>query len=279
MMASNEVERTGSSVVRAAWCALAVSALLTGAASAADLPSSSPVQSPAAANADPDAWQFDFASYSWFSSFSGSTATLPPLPAANVDLSFGDILSNLDGAVMGVAYARRNRAVLYGDLMYSRLSLSESFNTAFSTSLKLSTSTLIASGGAGYTVLSDPRYELDLLAGARLYNVDTKAKLSIPGFGITKSGSTDETWADPMIGTRLSAQLTDNLYLTSWAFAGGFDVGSKFSWDLFGGLGYKLGEKYTMIVGYRGLGVDYTDGDYKYDVVQKGPIAGLKIHF
>ncbi len=277
-MVSNGVERARTSAARVARCALLMAALLTGVASAADLPSAKPSQ-PQPATTEADGWQIDLASYSWFSSFKGSTATLPPLPAADVDLSFKDILSNLDGAVMGVAYARRNRTVFYGDVMYSRLSVGESFNTPFSTSLKLSTSTLIASGGAGYTVLSDPRYELDLLAGARLYNVDTKAKLSLPGFGITKSGSTDETWADPMIGTRFSTQLTDDLYLTSWAFAGGFDVGSKFSWDVFAGLGYKLGEKYTMIAGYRGLGVDYRDGDYKYDVVQQGPIAGLKVHF
>jgi opacity protein-like surface antigen len=259
---------------------LMLAALLAGAASAAELPSDTPPASPESpATADAGGWQFDLASYGWFSGFKGSTATLPPLPAASVDLSFGDILSELDGAVMGVAYARHERMVLYGDLMYSRLSLSESFATSLSTSLKLTTSSLIASAGAGYTVLADPRYELDLLGGARLYNVDTDATLSLLGTGITKRGSTDETWVDPMIGARFSAELTDSLYLTSWAFAGGFDVGSKFSWDLFGGLGYKLSDRYTVIAGYRGLGVDYEHGGYKYDVVQKGPIAGLKIHF
>ena len=35
----------------------------------------------------------------------------------------------------------------------------------------------------------------------------------------------------------------------------------------------------ALIVGYRGLGVDYTHGGYVYDVVQQGPIAGLKVHF
>jgi hypothetical protein len=228
---------------------------------------------------DTGGWQFDVASYGWFTGFKGTTATLPPLPAADVDLSFGDILSNLDGAVMGILYARNNRLVLYSDLMYSHLSTTESFATAYSTSLKLSTASLIASAGVGYSVVETPSYAIDVLAGARLYNVDTEATLKIAGLGITKSGSTNETWVDPMVGARFSATLTDNLYFTSWAFAGGFDVGSTFSWDLFGGIGYKFDDKYTMLVGYRGLGVDYTNGDYVYDVVQQGPIAGLKIHF
>ncbi|WP_284537619.1 hypothetical protein [Pleomorphomonas sp. T1.2MG-36] len=43
--------------------------------------------------------------------------------------------------------------------------------------------------------------------------------------------------------------------------------------DLFAGLGCKLDDKYAMILGYRGLAVDYEHGDHKY------PIAGLKIRF
>lgn len=252
---------------------LSCAAMTTGDAAAADLAAGQ------TAGPDTGGWQIDIASYGWFSGFKGKTATLPPLPAADVDLSFGDILSNLDGALMGVAYARNDRLILYSDLMYSRLSTSENFATSISTSLKLSTTSLIASAGIGYNLVDDPSYAIDLLAGARLYNVDTKATLSLPSIGISKSGNTNETWADPMVGVRFNARITDSLYLTSWAFAGGFDVGSKFSWDLFGGVGYKIDEKYSLIVGYRGLGVDYTHGGYVYDVVQQGPIAGLKVHF
>lgn len=224
-------------------------------------------------------WKIDVASYGWFSGFRGTTATLPPLPAARVDLGFGDILENLDGAVMGLVYARRDQMILWGDLMYSRLSLDEKFATPISTSLQLSSSTLIASGGAGWSVFDDSVWGLDLLAGARLYDVDTHAKLKIPGLGITKRGDTDETWVDPMIGTRFSVRPFDRWYLTSWAFVGGFDVGSKLSWDLFGGVGYQYDDRITLIAGYRGLGVDYARRGYVYDVVQQGPIVGVKIAY
>lgn len=39
---------------------------------------------------------------------------------------------------------------------------------AYSTSLELPTASQIASAGGGPTVLFDPRYDLDLLSGARL---------------------------------------------------------------------------------------------------------------
>jgi opacity protein-like surface antigen len=57
------------------------------------------------------------------------------------------------------------------------------------------------------------------------------------------------------------------------------NVGSKFSWDVFGGIGYNINDRYSVIAGYRGLGVDYANDGYVYDVVQQGPIIGLKAHF
>jgi hypothetical protein len=234
---------------------------------------------PSPASAAPAGWQIEVTSYGWFPSFRGDTATLPPLPAAHVDLGFGDILSKLDGALMGIVWARRDRLILWGDLMYSKLSVDERFSTPVSTSLALSSSTLVASGGLGWTVVDGPVWDLDLMAGARVYRVKTDARLSLPGYGITRSGGTDEVWADPMLGARAGVRLAERWYLTSWAFVGGFDVGSKVSWDAFGGVGWKFDDRYTLLVGYRGLGVDHERGGYVYDVVQQGPIVGVKAHF
>lgn len=266
----------------------AIATLATGALAAAiaglpvDAAAADPAPAATSARADdaaPGGWRIDVTSYGWMSGFRGTTATLPPLPAVHVDLGFGDILSKLDGAVMGIVYARKDRMILWGDLMYSKLSVEQTFVTSVSTSLKLSSSTLIASGGVGWTLVDDRTWSLDLLAGARFYDVVTDATLSIPGIGVTRSGRTDETWVDPMIGARFGARLSERWYLTSWAFVGGFDAGSRSSWDLFGGLGYDVSDRYTLLVGYRGLGVDYARGGYVYDVVQQGPIVGLKVRF
>jgi hypothetical protein len=258
-----------------------IAALSTGSAVAGDAAAGWATGAPpaAATGAAGVGWQIEAAGYGWLSGFRGTTATLPPLPAADVDLGFRDVLSDLDGALMGLVYARQGRLIVYGDVMYAKLSVSERFNTPVSTALKLSTTTLIASGGVGYSVVDTPAYGFDVLAGARLYNIDTDATLSISDFGVTRSGGTNETWVDPMVGARFSARLADRWYLTSWAFAGGFDVGSRFSWDLFAGVAHTINDRYTVIAGYRGLGIDYKQGDYVYDVVQTGPIVGVKVHF
>ena len=269
-------KRSAGTMLAAGLLGAAIGGLPTGAVAADPAPAATSTHAP---SDDPGAWRIDVASYGWMSGFKGTTATLPPLPAVHVDLGFGDILSKLDGAVMGIVYARKDRMILWGDLMYSKLSVEQTFVTSVSTSLKLSSSTLIASGGVGWTLVDDRIWSLDLLAGARLYDVATDATLSIPGIGVTKSGRTDETWVDPMIGARFGARLSERWYLTSWAFVGGFDAGSKSSWDLFGGIGHDFTDRYTLLVGYRGLGVDYARGGYVYDVVQQGPIVGLKVRF
>ena len=49
------------------------------------------------------------------------------------------------------------------------------------------------------------------------------------------SVSDDETWVDPVIGLRGRLNMTEKFYLSGWAMVGGFDVSSKFMWDVFGG--------------------------------------------
>ncbi|WP_156953419.1 hypothetical protein [Afifella pfennigii] len=51
-------------------------------------------------------WEFQVTPYAWLSGLSGDVGTIPGLPAGSVDLSFGDILDDLDFAGMLLASAR-----------------------------------------------------------------------------------------------------------------------------------------------------------------------------
>jgi hypothetical protein len=55
---------------------------------------------------------------------------------------------------------------------------------------------------------------------------------------------------------------------------GGFGVSSDLGWDAFAGLGYEFNDRFSMVGGYRALGVDYTNDEFVFDVVQHGPIFG-----
>ena len=59
---------------------------------------------------------------------------------------------------------------------------------------------------------------------------------------------------------------------------GKFDLGgggSKFTWQLFGDLGYNIKPNIALIGGYRVLDVNYNKNNFNYDMNQRGPVMGL----
>ena len=65
-------------------------------------------------------------------------------------------------------------------------------------------------------------------------------------------------------------------------FMGRFDVGgggSKFTYQLFGGLGYNINKKIALVGGYRVLDVNYDRNNFVYDTNQRGPILGVGFKF
>ena len=68
---------------------------------------------------------------------------------------------------------------------------------------------------------------------------------------------------------------------------GGFGVGSDFSWQAIGAYGFEFGTyngiRFSGVIGYRALYVDYVQGEgrqrYEYDMLQHGPILGISARF
>jgi hypothetical protein len=52
-----------------------------------------------------------------------------------------------------------------------------------------------------------------------------------------------DQWGDPVIGTRILQRFSDKVFLIAQGDIGGFGVGSDFSWNLQGGLGYDVTER------------------------------------
>jgi hypothetical protein len=44
-------------------------------------------------------------------------------------------------------------------------------------------------------------------------------------------------------------------------------------------LGYRINENSAVSIGYRGLGTDYTDGGFTYDVISHGLLLGYEYQF
>jgi hypothetical protein len=82
-----------------------------------------------------------------------------------------------------------------------------------------------------------------------------------------------------MIGVKSRLQGASRWYMAGWALIGGFGVSSDIDWDLFGGIGYEVSDRISLVGGYRGVGVDYSSGGFVFDVIEHGPILGGVFRF
>ena len=46
-----------------------------------------------------------------------------------------------------------------------------------------------------------------------------------------------------------------------------------------GGLGYQATDSFSLVAGYRAMGVDYRNDGFVFDVTQDGPILGAVFRF
>jgi hypothetical protein len=143
------------------------------------------------------------------------------------------------------------------------------------------TETLTATIMGEYRVFSDDKVSVDLMAGGRIWSVDNDIDVTLSGGGRVAefSGSDGANWIDPMVGVKGRIGTDSPWYFTGWAMIGGLDAGSDLTWDLMGGVGYQWNDTFSIVAGYRALGVDYEDDGFVYDVVQQGPFLGTVIKF
>ena len=92
----------------------------------------------------------------------------------------------------------------------------------------------------------------------------------------------NESWVDPLIGSRIGLDLTDRFALIGEGNLGGFEVGSDFTWNAQAYLGYEFslfGRPTTLLVGYRALYQDYHHNNFEWDVTMHGPVIGTAVRF
>jgi hypothetical protein len=131
--------------------------------------------------------------------------------------------------------------------------------------------------GAGYTILEDNSGRLDVAAGARVWSVNTDLSFN-GGFFDGRSASDGATWVDAVAGLRGTYSITPKIYLSGWGLVGTGQA--DFEWDVAGGVGYRFTDRVSSVLGYRGMGVDYSNDDgFVFDIVEHGPILGLVVHF
>lgn len=227
-------------------------------------------------------WKLTTFFYLWAPDIKGETTT-----GQDLDISFSDIIDNLDLTLMGGLNARKDKLSLLVDVIYldvedsSDATLHQGHLEKLSiTNMKIQT--WVVTPMVGYNVLESDRLTLDLLAGARYLYMEVEPTLEAQGPLETRksspSGST-HFW-DGIVGALGRIKLHEK-----WSLVLQGDVGTgdtELTWQMFGAVGYKF-NNLDLVAGYRHLEWDFDSndkgGEYLNDIYISGPVVGLRYTF
>lgn len=225
-----------------------------------------------------DGWDYRLTAYGWFAGLKGDVASIPGGPTVPIDVSASDAFSDTEASAMFIVDAKHDQDGIFFDFVYSDVrSDEELIPSPINLTLKTITKTTIASIAYERELYSQDKAVVDLLAGARYWNIDSELKFG-GGKGLLagKSVSNTEWWIDPFIGVKGRMPLGDSqFYLAGGAGIGGFGISSDLFYELNGALGYQWNDAIGTAIGYRMFDVDYEDDGYVYDVRQQGWQLGL----
>ncbi len=231
---------------------------------------------PAPQTANSDGWQFRFTPYLWIAGISGN-AGIGNL-SVNVDSGITDTNVHLSFGFMGTLEARKDRFIIVTDFQYSNLGTDHPTPGPLFTSATADFKTFILDPEVGYRIAenTDKGTSVDVVGGFRYWHL--KSDLAFTAGALPAiSASRSRDWVDAVGGIRGRARISKRLFVIGKADLGG--GGSKFTYQLFGGVGLLMGKRFALIGGYRDLSVNYNKDNFLFDVRLHGPILGLSIRF
>ena len=225
--------------------------------------------------AQTDQWEFDAAIYLWGASIGGKTGT-----GSDLDISFDELLSNLEMAFMGAVGARKGKWSLMLDAIYMDVKGTGSVTIPIDGLLdinangSLELTAWVLTPSVGYNLFQTERIYLDVLAGARYLYLKSDTELDLAPLPSIKKRDTvsDSIW-DGIVGIKGHVNLNKNWYLPYYA-----DIGtgsSNITWQLFGGIGYRF-KRLDLIAAYRYMDWNFNDDGAFDDLNLSGPFVGVK---
>ena len=242
----------------------------------------------AASAGSSDQWEYEAMIYLWGAGMDATTQT-----GGDIDISFNDIIDDLDLAFMGTFGAHKGKWSLLADAIYLDISQSDGGSETIpilggrpditrTVDVDIKMKAWITTFGAGYNVVNNEKVALDLVGGARYFWVDIDQKLDLSRKGVilqtsrkVKVSDSQDVW-DGIVGVRGQINLNNNWYLPYYA-----DVGtgeSKSTWQAMTGVGYqfKWGD---VLLAYRYLDYDFDSDFVLDDLTVKGPALGARFRF
>ncbi len=248
-----------------------------------------------------DDWEIRLMPYFWMPSLDAEGTVGGPLGGSlsgNVDLNFGDVLDYLNFTAMGRMEAWNGKWGLTFDGIFMNLGADGSFQGrrgVVGFSLDADVRLGMADFGLAYR-LYEQRFDKDdrqrlvfePYGGLRYSYLKEEIDLNVNIAGVGSTGrtlGTSEDWVEPFVGGRVIWDLNEKWSLNVRGDAGGFGIGSAsdLTWQILGGVDYKLSKNMIFNAGYRYVELDYSHGSGSdklgIDLRAKGPYLGLTILF
>jgi len=96
---------------------------------------------------------------------------------------------------------------------------------------------------------------------------------------LSQTLSKDDFWFDPYVGLRGRYNFNKTYYTAVRGEIGGFGVGADLMWEVEGVVGINLTRSIFTEIGYRALGGNFEERDFRFDVVMHGPQITTGITF
>jgi hypothetical protein len=225
-----------------------------------------------------DQWNGSGGIYLWATAIGGNTSQ-----GSELDITFSDLIKNLDMAFMGNLEARHDKWLVAADLFYSDISASGSngFATPNAGDVGLGGSVVteltIFTPTVGYNLIDSKTGTLDGFVGVQAANLDITGSITSvgPAGGRYKKVSDTIEKIDGIVGVKGKLNLEGN-----WSLPYYLDIGaggSDFTWQTFSGIDYKL-DQMNLYAGYR-----YLQWELNEKVIDNmnlsGPIIGVNYNF
>ena len=222
-------------------------------------------------------WSVDALLYLWLSSINGDLG-LPATGTIPVSATFNDLASALESGFEGMVDFRYRRWHLISDNSWVSLAIvPPPPTTGPVTGAQINSQVAFGTVAVAYELPLGQSYAVDVYLGCRWWHTSDDALLFTSGPGGPFAGSIVESWADAVVGARISYAITDR-----WNVGADADIGggaASLDWSVLAKVGYDFNDHVGMTVAYRILGVDYSKQGFVYDIRQNGLLLGLNLRY
>lgn len=214
--------------------------------------------------------------YAWITGLSGESSPFKRAPSLDIEKSFSDVWHSLRAAAFLNTWLRRDRYVLNSDLLYVNTRESEvvgGLPLVGAAEGTMDTRLFMGTLQGGYRFYDSEQASLDALAGFSFWDIRSRAHLRIAGR--SRHHQESFNWVDPMVGLRAFYRFNPELSTQAQIHVGGFNVGSRLSYQATLTLNYDLSENFSLTAGYKMLDVNYRRSGQIFDAHLSGPVLGL----